>query len=209
MKKIILIIIVSLLSLATIAFTFIPGFDKMLMVIYINSITTTEFTVEDDLLYMNGYINSKTFNQLVRVVEDNPQLETIVMLDVPGSADDEVNLPMATWVRNKGFNTPLTSSSHVASGGSDFFLAGVERTLEEGAKIGVHSWGYGNGDGADLDKSDPAHEMNRKYIQDMLGKDDFYWYTLEAASADDMHYMSLDEIKYYNLYTRFIAKEKL
>jgi hypothetical protein len=204
MKKKWIIIVIGLLITGMLAFAFVPSLSKIVQVIYINSKEVTEFTVEDTKLYMNGLINSKTFNQLKKIIEENPQLKTIVMLDVPGSADDEVNLPMATWVRSKGLNTYLTSSSHVTSGGTDFFVAGIERTMEEGARIGVHSWGYGIGDGVNLPKSDPAHEMNRKYIEDMLGKDDFYWYTLKAAPADDMHYMSFDEIKSYGLFTHFI-----
>lgn len=198
-----------ILLLAIIAIGSHSGIVKLVYVLYINSVEVTEFRVEDTTLYMDGLINSKTHDQLKNVVAKNPQLDTIIMLDVPGSADDEVNLSMASWVRSKGFHTYLTSTSHVASGGTDFFLSGVERTVEEGARVGVHSWGYdGISEGSSLPKTDPAHEMNRKYTEYMLGKDDFYWYTLEAASAGDMHYMTIEEMKYYNVYTKLVPQKE-
>ncbi len=35
----------------------------------------------------------------------------------------------------------------------------------------------------------------------MLGNDEFYWFTLEAASADDIHEMSLAEVERFGLLT--------
>lgn len=43
--------------------------------------------------------------------------------------------------------------------------------------------------------------MNRSYIEDMLGNDAFYWYTVEAAPADGMHFMTHEEIEAYNMIT--------
>ena len=35
----------------------------------------------------------------------------------------------------------------------------------------------------------------------MLGSDDFYWFTIEAAPADDIYYMTNQEIIDYGLIT--------
>lgn len=207
MKKKISIIIISILLLIGALFAFVPQLRNTAQVIYINSIEITEFTVDGEMLFMNGEINSKTPEQLKEIVSENPQIKTIVMLEVPGSNDDEANLPMAKWVREKGLNTYLTKDSFVASGGTDFFLAGKKRTMEEGAKIGVHSWSDTMGKEAkDLPKDHPDHEMNRKYIEDMLGKDDFYWYTIYAAPANDIYFMNKEEILKYNMITEPIVK---
>ena len=200
-KKISIGLLISLVLVGGI-FAFNSNVQMMAQIMYLNTIETTTFTVEGNQLFMNGEINSKTPQQLKEVVEANPNITTIVMLDVPGSCDDEANLPMATWVRNQGLNTYLTKTSHVASGGTDFFLAGVNRTMEEGAQIGVHSWSDGMKEAKDVPKNDPAHEMNRKYIEDMLGKDDFYWYTIYAAPASDIHYMTAEEIHTFQLVTQ-------
>ena len=94
----------------------------------------------NDILLMQGTINSDTPAQLKAVLNTYPGITTIVMLYCPGSSDDEANFPMARAVRARGINTHLTSTSDIASGCVDFFVAGSQRSMERGAKIGVHSW---------------------------------------------------------------------
>lgn len=203
MKKKLGIAVLIMIMIIGAVFIFVPQARMIVESIYMNARVITEFTVDGEKLYMNGEINSKTPKQLKKIVEENPQVRTIVMLVVPGSCDDEANFPMAKWVREKGLNTYLTKDSIVASGGTDFFLAGNERTMEAGAKIGVHSWkDVGTGKEAkEIPKDSPEHEMNRKYIEDMLGKDDFYWYTIYAAPADDIYFMTDEEILKYGMVT--------
>ena len=111
-------------------------------------------------------------------------------------------IQLAYRVREIGLNTHLTKSSEIHSGGVDLFLAGVERTMERGATIGVHSWSDGERDARDYPKNAPEHEQNRLYIQRMLGSDAFYWFTIYAASADDIHVMTDAEIEKYGILTR-------
>lgn len=117
---------------------------------------------------MKGEVNSKTFGHLKKIVNENPQITTILLVDVPGSLDDETNLKMCNWIRDKELNTYLSK---------------------------------------DIPKEHEDHEMNRKYIEDMLGKDEFYWYTIYAAPADDIYYMTLEEIERYQLYTHLIKEQ--
>lgn len=205
-KKLGILLVIIVVVLSGIIY-FVPEGRLLWMMIYHNSmVSSTEFRVDGELLYMNGEICSKTPKQLKKVIAENPNIKTIVMEDVPGSLDDESNFPMAEWVREIGLNTYLTKDSHVASGGTDFFLSGNKRTIENGAKLGVHSWRDTIGTEAkDIPKDDPAHEMNRKYIENMLGKDDFYWYTIYAASADDIYYMNNEEVMKYNMITEPIV----
>lgn len=206
-KKIVGILLIIFIFISGIIY-FVPDARLMFYVVYYNTIkSSTEFTVDGELLYMNGYICSKTPEQLKKVIAKNPEIETIVMKKVTGSLDDESNFPMAEWVRENGLNTYLTKNSEVASGGTDFFLAGNKRTIENGAKIGVHSWRDTSGvEAKDLPKDHPDYEMNRNYIEKMLGKDDFYWYTIYAAPADGMYYMSNEEILKYNMITEPIIE---
>ena len=158
----------------------------------------------NDILLMQGTINSDSPAQLRAMLNTYPSITTIVMLYCPGSSDDEANFPMARAVRARGINTHLASGSDIASGCVDFFLAGSQRSMEHGAKIGVHSW-YDDDDkkdATDYPTDSPEHELNRKYIQDMLGSDAFYWFTINAAPADGMHYMSEQEITEYRLLTQ-------
>lgn len=152
---------------------------------------------------MQGTVNERSPAQLSAVLAENPQVVTIVQLYCPGSDDDDANLAMAREVRARGLSTHLTSTSHIASGCVDFFIAGRRRTMEPGARIGVHAW-FDDDDqmeATDYPRDSEEHEMNRKYIADMLGSDAFYWFTIGAASADGMHYMSREEIARYGLLT--------
>lgn len=204
MKKILMIFSIILLVIVLLI-AFIPNLKLMAEITYMNLIEITQFDVDEsnpENLLMNGVINSKTFKQLKAVMNDHPEIKTIVLVDVPGSLDDETNFEMCYWIREKGLKTYITKDSHVASGGTDFFLSGVERLYEEGAKVGVHSWQDSSGiEAKDLPKTHEDHEMNRKYIEDMLGTDDFYWYTIYAADADDIYYMTPKEIGDFGMYT--------
>jgi len=206
--KLTLITLIALIMGTGTLFAFNPDLRMGAIITFMNLKETTKFEVDGDKLYMDGIINTKTPDQLKKVISENPKVKTIVMGNVPGSIDDEANLPMSNWVREKGLNTYLTKDSSIASGGTDFFLAGNKRTMEDGAKIGVHSWSDSLGKEAkDIPKDSDEHEMNRKYIEEMLGKDDFYWYTIYAAPADGMHLMEKDEILKYNMLTEPIIQK--
>jgi len=177
------------------------GGCEMVAVTAMNLVETTEFKADGDVLYMNGEINSKTLVQFETVFANNPGLTTIVECEVPGSLDDDTMIPLSYRVRELGLNTHLTSSSLIASGGVDFFLAGVNRTMAPGAQVGVHSWSDGTRDAIDYPRDAPEHEANRAYIEQMLGDDAFYWFTIEAAPADDIYWMTEAEITKFGVLT--------
>lgn len=170
-------------------------------VLYLNTQETTSFEVRGDELWMSGEINSKTYDQFIEVVDANPSISTIVEEIVPGSLDDDTMIKLAYEVRRRGLNTRLLATSAIDSGGVDLFLAGVERTMQDGAHIGVHSWSDGFKDAVEYPRDAPEHEANRKYIEDMLGADAFYWFTIEAAPADDIYEMTNAEIVEFGLLT--------
>ena len=174
----------------------------MIVVNALNLVTTTEFTVDGSDLIMNGEINSKTLDQFNEVMADNPSITTLIEVDVPGSLDDETMYQLVYRVRELGLNTHLRSDSRIYSGGVDLFLGGVERSIETGAELGVHSWSDGTNEALDFPRGSPEHEANRRLIEDMLGADDFYWFTIEAAPAAGIHIMTADEIETYDLITR-------
>lgn len=167
-----------------------------------NSLRLTEFRVQGSQLLMNGPINSQTLDQFENIYVQNPEIKTLVEQDVPGSLDDETMIALAYRVRELGLNTHITRDSVIYSGGVDLFLAGVNRTMEHGAKIGVHSWSNGVFEAKDFPRNAPEHKLNRKYIEDMLGDDAFYWFTIYAAPADDIHEMTAAEITKYKLLTK-------
>ena len=107
-----------------------------------------------------------------------------------------------------GFNTHVPADGEIASGGVDFFLSGVERTVDTGALLGVHSWAAGDGTtGADVPRDDPQHQLYLDYYAEMGIPAEFYWFTLEAAPAEDIHPMTEAEIEKYGLLTQPIQQK--
>jgi hypothetical protein len=120
---------------------------------------TFEFIERHGLIVMHGAVNHNTEKKLRRILKKHPQVTTLVMTYVPGSDDDDANIDLALFVREKGeltmkkkgsflllfsffvgLTTAIPSRGSVSSGGVDLFLAGKERILCSGARLGVHSW---------------------------------------------------------------------
>ncbi len=159
------------------------------------------FDIQNDIAVMTGTIGSSTPAKVLELVFKHPEVTTIKLLRVPGSIDDESNLRAAAYVRQFGLNTVLASNSMVASGGTDFFLAGVKRSVAPGALLGVHSWGGPGFQGKDVPKDDEQHTPYLEYYNEMGIPAAFYWYTLEAAPADGLHWMTGSELKKF----KFVA----
>ena len=170
----------------------------------LNQISLTQFSVENDRLYILGTLNSKSLGQFEQIMSKNPRIKTLVLTACDGSIDDETTFKFGREIRQRGLSTYLLHNSVIASGAVDLFLSGVDRTIEQGAKLGVHSWSDGSIEAKDLPKNHPDHHLNADYINDMLGSDQFYWFTIYAADADTVAWMSEQEIKLYSLATSFL-----
>ncbi len=171
-------------------------------VVALNHLTITDYKVVGRDLQVSGVISVSSLGLFAEVMEKNPQVERLVLLEMPGSVNDEIMIRLAYRVRELGLDTHLTAESRINSGSVDLFLSGVERTMEKGAQLGVHSWADGKRDARDYPRDSPEHEMNRAYIEAMLGSDDFFWFTIYAAPADEIHVMTAEEIARYGLLTR-------
>lgn len=152
--------------------------------------SAAKFDLKNDTLEVNGVLGKKAYKRFNRLLQKHHKITTIVLLDVPGSINDEYNLKMGKRLHNAGLNTVLTSNSIIASGGFDFFLCGNDRHVEAGAKIGVHSWTDGSVDPNKLSKTDSAHRLFLDFYNDIGVDTSFYWFTLGAAPADSMHWMN-------------------
>ena len=159
------------------------------------------FTISNGIATMVGVINADTAAEVLKLIFEYPDVRTIVMENVPGSIDDETNLRAARYIRKFGFTTIVKEGGSVASGGTDFFLAGKKRKVESDAKLGIHSWGGFGVQGKDVPRDDPQHQLYLKYYKDMGIPAAFYWRTLDAAPADDIHWMTEKEIDKFNIRT--------
>ena len=172
------------------------------------SVTTEEyyagrtlFFVEGTDLHISGTLNTYSGLEFEEIYAAYPQIKRLVLGKVEGSVDDDFTLEFGYRIRDIGLATHLTSTSEIYSGGVDIFISGVRRTMEKGAIIGVHSWSEEGAEASDFTKGDIAHEMYIAHALEMLGREDFYWFTVDSAPAEGMHNMTVAEIEYFGLLT--------
>ncbi|MGS2724699.1 hypothetical protein ACVBEJ_13235 [Porticoccus sp. GXU_MW_L64] len=161
------------------------------------------FVISGNQARMYGVLGSASPNTVNTLVRTHPSVTEIVMVDVPGSMDDDQNLRAARALRTANLNTRIEANGSIASGGVDFFIAGVQRTIINGATIGVHSWAEGNTEGSSLPRNDPRHNVYIDYYRDMGLADPsgFYFFTLNAAPSSGIHNMTPAEISQWQLAT--------
>lgn len=153
---------------------------------------------------MNGVIDSRTPDDWENFIEAFPNTTQLIMKECPGSDDDTANLQVARKVRAKGLHIHLPAEAEIASGAVDFFLAGSKRTRETGSRIGVHSWADGDDkEATEFPEGHPNHLPYIQYYQEMgftqADAEAFYYFTINAAPAKDIHWMSDMEIMQYKL----------
>ncbi len=165
------------------------------------------FTVQADnkTVVMDGDIRTKTLTNFNKLQAQYPNIKTIKIKNCGGSLDDIANLRLSQKVHQSGINIHLMDNAEIASGGVDFFLAGVKRTRGANTKIGVHSW---DGDGETATDFPKGHKYHLPYIEyyksvgfTQKQAEDFYYFTIYSASANSIHWMTDAEIKKYNMIT--------
>ncbi len=164
--------------------------------------TPVSFWAKGDQIVASGTIDHTTLSAFEEVIDENPEVKTLVLQNIGGSVDDDANVVFSRVVREEGFDTVVPSNGLVASGGTDLFLAGNRRVLEPGACVGVHSWGGGGYIAAELPEGHPEHDRYLDYFDDIGVDPDFYWFTLDAASEDEMHWMTASEANRFDMTTR-------
>lgn len=174
-----------------------------------NSIVQTDFgifkSINDTTAEMNGTITSSTPTHFNNLLAKYPNLKTINMLNCPGSEDDDANLIVSKKMHDSGIRFHLFSKSVIASGAVDMYVGGVKRTRESGSRIGVHSWGAAPGE--PIATSYPiGHAVHLPYINyyksvgfTQKEAEDFYYFTIKAAPAESVHWMTEEEIIQYKI----------
>jgi hypothetical protein len=174
----------------------------------ISGIGSSHLTIKNEQAYLNGNLGTITYRQIKNLITNHPEVKTIVFENVPGSLNDAINMHTGRLINEAGLTTKVPYSGMIASGGVDLFCAGKNRIIEKGAKLGIHSWSAGSFDADDLPKDHPAHQYQIAYYKMCLGEkgEDFYFHTLEAAKASDIHWMSNDEISKWNVATKIMNR---
>lgn len=168
----------------------------------------TEFLPDDDgdaMLWMYGEINDSTPGALAAALRQYPNTQWIVLAFVPGSDGDYGLIESARIIRQKGLGTGVPEDGYIASGGTDLMLSGAQRIVERGACIGVHSWSDDDDPTppTQLPRNHEGHKVYLDYLDSLGMAHDFYWFTIQAAPFERMHYMSEAEISKFGMATGF------
>jgi len=186
---------------------------------YLNTLTLNEngplrFDVPNStskFAVLHGVIGSTTPTVTQAFIDSYPNVTTLVFMQMPGSEDDTANLVAAQKLKNRGYTTYLpavnaySNDAFVASGATDMFFAGNKRIIDVGAEVGVHSWS----DGINSATAFPVGHANHLpyinyYVAMGLSQADseaFYYFTINAAPANNIHNMTEVEIEQYKLRT--------
>ena len=154
-----------------------------------------DFRVEGDVAYMNGLISSEFPATVLELLFEQPEVKKIVMEVAPGSMDDVANIRASFYVNKHGLTTEVKSNAMIASGGTDFFMAGTKRIVAKGALLGVHSWGGSE----DVPRDHPEHQKYLDFYEAVDVHKDFYWYTMDMAPPEGIHWMTEEEINFYRV----------
>lgn len=173
----------------------------------VSSITNTEevltFEVEDNTAYLSGVLGSDLVDQLSHFIKQNPNVTELVLVDIPGSVDQQATMDGARLIRRLGLNTRIAPTGYVLSGGVDLFLGGVERTIGAGAGVGVHAWSDGSRMKAvNNNVAESVHASYVNFYLEMGVPDRFYWFSLDAAPADRVYFLSPEEVYDFQLATQ-------
>ena len=159
------------------------------------------FDVRGERAVMRGVIGATTPARVLELVFSHPEVQTLVLAEVPGSIDDVANLRAGRYIRQLGLNTHVPRNGEVASGGTDLFLAGNRRSAGRGALFGIHSWDGGPVAATDLPRDHEEHRLYLDYYDEMGIPAEFYWRTLSAAPPEDIHWMTEEEFERFGFFT--------
>lgn len=94
----------------------------------------------DDRAALMGSTGAATPREFDAMLRDYPGIAVLEMIEAPGTTNDIANLALGRRIRDAGIATHVPSDGSVRSGAVELFLAGSQRTIEQGAYFAVHSW---------------------------------------------------------------------
>ncbi len=97
-----------------------------------------------------------------------PGLSVIEFVDAPGTTHDLANLRLGRAIRAAGLATHVPAGGSARSGAVELFLAGTQRTVDEGALFAVHSWRDERGrEPGDFAAEAPENKLYLDYYAEM------------------------------------------
>ncbi len=168
------------------------------------------FRVVRNVAYMNGYMDSSIALLVRNLIQTYPSVDTIVLNNVPGTYDFKATLAAGRLIREACLRTVVPYEAYIASGAVYLFLAGCERIVEQGGRLGIHTWrSYSINAAGEISatvaakeypRTDPKHKVYLDYHNEMGISEDFYW-RIVATPYDEVHFLTLAELQEYRLMT--------
>lgn len=160
---------------------------------------TLFFDVQGERAFVYGTTDNYSRNIVRDLMREEPQVTTLVLQAMPGTQDMVTNTRIARDIREAGLATHVPADGQIASGAVDWLAAGVTRTIDCGAQVGVHSWGNPMGGRGDRTVFDPQSMMQRDFLGDMGVDPAFYKFTKDAAGPDEIYWMRPEEMVRFRL----------
>jgi len=157
------------------------------------------FEVQGTTAIVRGTTDSHSHNLIKTLKRENPQVNRLILQSMPGTKDMDTNRRVVLDLRAEGIATHVPADGYIASGAVDWFIAGSPRTIECGAKIGVHSWGSKIGARGDQTLFDAQRGTQRYFLNKMGVDPDFYEFTRSAAGPDEIYLLNVEEMLRYGL----------
>lgn len=99
------------------------------------------FRVHDDRrVSLVGATDAASPRHFAALLRAFPGVETLSLVECPGTEDDRANMRLGRMIRAAGVTTHVPANGSVRSGAVELFLAGAARQIEDGAEFAVHSW---------------------------------------------------------------------
>lgn len=115
-----------------------------------------------------GSTNAESPDDFVRMRAAFPYIDTLELVEAPGTVNDLANLRLGRMIRAAGISTHVPGNGSVRSGAVELFLAGKTRSMDPGAQFAVHSWRDQRGRGPhDFASDDPVNRLYLSYYEDM------------------------------------------
>lgn len=159
--------------------------------------------VEGDTAFLDGTMTSAVTCQVRALRDAHPDLARLALGRMTGTFDDDSTMQAALLVRDWGLDTYAEPGAEISSGAVSLFLAGEERRIAPRAVFGVHSWAF-NDDGTEgraLPREHPEHQVYLDFYRRLGIDPEFYWFSLAAAGAAEIHQMTDAEIARFGFAT--------
>jgi len=151
------------------------------------------FLVKGKFAVVAGEINTLFTSRIEQLKKEHPEVHTLILVQCPGSYNDEEVFRGAVVANQQKYNTCVPSNGFTASGGTDLFLSGWNRFATEGSKIGIHSWSDGTTEAKDLPRDDEQHKPYLDMYDKVCVPQSFYWDVIKT-DYDGMYYITEGDI---------------